>query len=59
MVQYAKIQHFDRKFQKSENFYLAIIFKVNHRMSSFMSIFSPQKDCGAHKYDPGPNISLK
>ena len=30
MVQYAIIQHFDQKFQKTENFYLATIFKLKH-----------------------------
>ena len=39
MVQYAIIQHFDQKLQKTENFYLATIFKVKHPMSSDISIF--------------------
>ena len=59
MVQYAIIQHFDRKLRKSENFYLATIFKVKHRMSLFISIFFPQNDWCAHEYDPGPNRLLE
>ena len=39
MVQYAIIQYFDQKLQKTENFYLATIFKVKHRMSSYISTF--------------------
>ena len=38
MVQYATFQHFDQKLQKTENFYLATIFKVRHRRSSHISI---------------------
>ena len=41
MVQY--VQHFDQKLQKTENFYLTIIFKVKHRMSSYISIFFRRK----------------
>ena len=39
MVQYAIIQHFDQKLQKTENFYLATIFKVKHRLSLYISTF--------------------
>ena len=39
MVQYATIQHFDQKLQKTENFYLVTIFKVEHRMILYVSIF--------------------
>ena len=49
MAQYAIIQHLDQKLQKTENFYLATIFKVKHRMSSYISIFL-QKDRSVRKF---------
>ena len=39
MVQYAIIQHFDQKLQKTQNFYFVTIFKVKHQMNSLISIF--------------------
>ena len=35
MFHYAIIHHFDQMVQKTENFYLANIFKVKHYMSSY------------------------
>ena len=38
-VHHAIIQNLDQKLQKTENFYFATIFKVKHRMSSYISNF--------------------
>ena len=54
MVQYAIIQHFDQKLQKTENFYLATIFKVKHRMSSYISTFFRKRMCVLGGIIPGP-----
>ena len=59
MVQYAIIQHFDQKLQKTENFYLATIYKVKHHMSSFISIFFHKRIVVPTSMIPGPSDSYK
>ena len=54
MVQYAIIQHFDQKLQKTENFYLATIFKVKHCMSSYISTFFRKRMSVSMGIIPGP-----
>ena len=54
MVQYAIIQHFDQKLQKTENFYLATIFKVKHPMSSYISTFFRKRMSVPIGIIPGP-----
>ena len=43
MVQYAIVQHFDQKLQKTENFYFASILKLKHPMSSDKFFFFHRK----------------
>ena len=47
MVQYAIIQHFDQKSQKTEH--LADIFNVKHCMSLYISIFFFAEGLGCQK----------
>ena len=54
MVQYAIIQHFDQKLQKSENFYLDTILKVKHRMISYICIFFRKRIAVPISMIPGP-----
>ena len=50
MFQYAIIQHFDQKLQKTENFYLAPILKVKLGMSLYIYLSFLQKDWGVRKF---------
>ena len=58
MVQYAIIQLFDQNLQKTENFFLATIFKVRHRMSSYIGKVSKLSRGGPSNF-PAVRVEYK